>query len=177
MNTQEAIFKRKSTRAYTGEQISDEALDKILKAGFAAPAAMARYDTLHITVLQNEDLLSRINEMTLELFAKRSGVKKNMDFGAKTMVIISSSHSDLPLEMEYVNVGILMENMVLCATDMGIDSVILGGAPRAIKNDAEIMSALGIPEGFTPVLGVFLGYATNDAPAKEHKISVNTVKS
>ncbi len=176
MNTQEAIFKRKSTRSYRDEQISDEALDAILKAGFASPVAMARYESLHITVLQNAELLSRINEMTTELFYKRSGVMRNMDFGAKTMVLVSSAHSDLPLEMEYVNVGIVMENMVLCATDMGIDSVILGGAPRAIKNDAEILKALGIPEGFTPILGVFLGYATNDAPAKQHKIAVNTVK-
>lgn len=176
MNTQEAILKRKSTRSYRNEQIPNEALDKILKAGFAAPTAMARYDTLHITVLQNEELLSRINEMTTELFSKRSGVKKNMDFGAKTMVIISSSHSDLPLEMEYVNVGIVMENMVICATDMGIDSVILGGAPRAIKNDEMILKALGIPEGYTPILGVFFGYAANDTPVKEHKISTNTVK-
>ena len=176
MNTQEAIFKRRSTRSYTGEPISDESIEKILKAGFASPVAMARYENLHITVLQNEEMLSRINEMTTELFAKRSGIKKNMDFGAKTMLIISSAHSDLPLEMEYVNVGIVMENMVLCATDMEIDSVILGGAPRTIKNDGELLAQLGIPEGFTPILGVFLGYATTDAAPKEHKISVNMVK-
>ena len=53
MNTLEAIAKRKSTRNYTPEQIPEEALAVILKAGFAAPVAMAKYDSLHITVVQN----------------------------------------------------------------------------------------------------------------------------
>ena len=46
MNTLEAIATRKSTRAYTPEQISEEALDTILKAASAAPIAMAKYDKI-----------------------------------------------------------------------------------------------------------------------------------
>ena len=60
MNALEAILKRKSTRAYGPAQISEEALENIIKAACAAPVGMARYDTLHITVVQNEDMLARI---------------------------------------------------------------------------------------------------------------------
>lgn len=54
MNTLEAINKRVTCRAYKPEQISEEALETILKAGMAAPVASAKYDSMHITVVENE---------------------------------------------------------------------------------------------------------------------------
>ena len=175
MNTQEAILSRKSTRAYKSEQISDEALENIIKAACASPVAMAQYQSLHITIIQNEDVIKHINELTSEMFAKKTGVKKNTDFGAKTMILVSSTHTELPLQMEYANVGIVVENMVIAATGMGIDSVILGGAPRIIAEDNELIKALGIPDGFVPVLGAVFGYAVENAPAKSHAINVNRI--
>ena len=174
MNTLEAIAKRKSTRAYMDVQITEEALDAILKAGFASPVAMARYDSLHITVVQNQELLKKINTASADMIFKTMGVQKNTDFGAKTLVLVSS----MPIHrtgMEYINVGIVIENMVLAATSMGIDSVILGGAPSAISQDAQLMKELGIPEGLSPLVGAFFGYGVQDAPAKEHTIQVNRV--
>lgn len=174
MNTLEAIAKRKSTRAYKDVQIPEEALDTILQAGFASPVAMARYDSLHITVVQSQDLLDKVNTAAAEMLFRAMGVRKNTDFGAKTLVLVSS----MPIHrtgMEYINAGIVIENMVLAATDMGIDSVILGGAPSAISQDAELMKELGIPEGLSPLVGAFFGYGVNDEPAKEHTIQVNRV--
>ena len=67
MNTLEAIKNRKSTRAYRHEQISEDALEIILKDGMAAPVAMAAYDSLHITVVQNEQLIKRIFDEAQEV--------------------------------------------------------------------------------------------------------------
>ena len=175
MNTLEAIAKRKSTRSYTATPVPEEALSAILQAGFAAPVAMARYDSLHITVLQNEDIIRRINDATSEMLSKRMGVKRNADFGARTFLFVSTSTEGLHPEMAYANVGIVVENMVLAATDLGIDTVILGGAPRVIVEDEDLMKDLGIPAGFKPVLGICLGYATTEEPPKEHSITVNRV--
>ena len=175
MNTLEAIASRKSTRAYGPQPVSEEALDAILKAGFAAPVAMARYDSLHITVVQDEDLIRQINDLTAELFFRRTGTRKNTDFGARTLLFVSTAQGDLPPEMAHANVGIVVENMVLAATDLGIDSVILGGAPRAMAPIPELVRSLGAPEGFKPILGIALGYGTTDEPAKTHTITVNRV--
>ena len=175
MNTLEAILKRKSTRAYTNEQISEDALNKIIQAGCASPVAMARYDSLHITIIQNQDVIANICDITSDMLFNKMGVKKSVNFGAKTMILVSTNPESLPYEMACVNVGIVVENMVLAATSMGIDSVILGGVPRAIAPNAEIVRSLGIPEGFTPILGAFFGYATSDEPAKEHSISINRI--
>ena len=174
MQTLEAIAKRKSTRSYQPKQIPEEDLQTILKAGFAAPVAMARYDSLHITVVQTQDLLDRINAAGEEAIAKLLGVRKSMDFGAKTLILVSSTKTHRP-GMEYINVGIVMENMVLAATDLGIDTVILGAAPAAVAQDAALVKALGIPEGYQPILGAAFGYGTQDAPVKEHTISVNWI--
>ena len=174
MNTLEAIAKRKSTRNYRPEQISEEQLQTILKAGFAAPVAMANYASLHITVVQNEELIAKINEATAGMIFRMLGQRKNTDFGAKTLIFVSSTPIHRP-GTDHANAGIVMENMVLAATDLGVDSVILGGAPAAVAQDAELMKALEIPEGFTPLLGVFLGYGAEETPVKEHTISVNRV--
>ena len=175
MNTLEAIAKRKSTRSYTATPVPEEALSAILQAGFAAPVAMARYDSLNITVLQNEEIIKRINDATSEMFAKRMGVKRDMDFGARTLLFVSTTTEGLHPEMAYANVGIVVENMVLAATDLGIDTVILGGAPRIIVEDEALMKDLGIPAGMKPVLGICLGYATAEEPPKTHSITVNRV--
>lgn len=174
MNTLDAIFARKSTRAYKSEQISEEALETIIKAGCAAPIGMGRYDTLHITVVQSEELLTRIYKETEEAMFKLVGVRKNMDYGAKTMIIVSSMPA-YRAGMDAAHAGIVIENIVIAATDLGIDSVILGGPMPAIEESEELKGLIGIPDGFTPILGVALGYATENEPAKVHTISVNRV--
>lgn len=174
MNTLDAIFSRKSTRAYKSEQISEEALETIIKAGCAAPIGMGRYDTLHITVVQNEEILTKIYKEAEESMFKLVGIRKNMDYGAKTMIVVSSMPAYRE-GMDAANVGIVIENMVIAATDLGIDSVILGGPMPAIEESGELKQLLGIPDGFTPILGVALGYAVEDEPAKVHTINVNRV--
>ena len=174
MNALEAILKRKSTRAYRSEQISEDALEKILKAACASPVGMARYDTLHITVVQNEDVLTRIFNEAEEALFKAIGIRKNMNFGAKTVILVSSAPAYRE-GVEYAHAGIVIENMVIAATSMKIDSVVLGGPIPAIENNDELKTELGIPEGFKPLLAVALGYGSEDTPVKEHTISINRV--
>ena len=173
MQTLEAIAKRKSTRSYKPEKISEEALQIILKAGCAAPVAMGNYASLHFTVVVNPVLLDKINAAATQALLKL-GLKKNADYGAKTMILVSSTPVHRP-GTDHANAGIVIENMVLAATSIGIDSVVLGGPISAIAESNELKNAIGIPEGFSPLLAVALGYATEDAPAKVHTISVNRV--
>ena len=65
--------------------------------------------------------------------------------------------------------------MVISATSLGIDSVVLGGPISAIADSDSLNADIGIPEGFAPLLAVSFGYALEDAPAKEHTITVNRV--
>ena len=174
MNTLEAIAKRKSTRAFTSEQISEDALQAILKAGCAAPVAMAQYEALHITVVQNNGLLRKILQNAADVAFQQTGKRKNMDYGEQTMIIVSSAPPLRP-GMEFVNAGCIIENMVLAATDLGIESVVLAGAPSALVLNMPLQKKLGIPEGYKPLLGASFGYGAQEFPIKEHSITINRI--
>lgn len=174
MNTLDATFTRKSTRAFKPIQISEDELDTVIRAGCAAPVGMGRYDSLHITVVQNGELLTEIFKEAEDSLFNTMGFRKNMDYGAKTLIVVSSAPAYRE-GMDAVNVGIVIENMVIAATSLGIDSVILGGPIAAISENGDLKRDMSIPQGFTPMLAVSLGYAVEDEPAKKHSISVNRV--
>ncbi len=101
-------------------------------------------------------------------------VKKDMDFGAKTLVIISSIPANIP-GIEYANVACVLENMVIAATDQKVDSIIWGGAATAVKQDISLKKLLNIPEGFDPILCASFGYAKELEEPKKHTISINRI--
>ena len=53
MNAMDNLFARRSIRSFTGEPLERETIDHLLKAAYAAPVGMGRYDSLHITVVTN----------------------------------------------------------------------------------------------------------------------------
>ena len=174
MNTLEAITKRVSVRAYTPEQISDEALQTILQAGMAAPVGSGAYDTLHLTVIQEKVILTEIEESVNELVFKLLGKRMNKNFGAPTMIVVSTMPGKMP-GIEMANAATVLENMVLAATDIGIDNIIWGGAAVVIARDPALRKKVQIPEGFQPTLVASFGYGVSREPAKHHIISVNRV--
>ena len=174
MNTLEVIAKRTSTRAYKPEQISDEALDTILKAGMAAPVGSGQYDSLHLTVIQNRELLNEIGDKVTELVQKMLGKKLNKNFGAPTMIVVSARLGHMP-EIEYANAACVLENMALAATYLEINNIIWGGAAAVVSQDEPLRVRLEIPKGFNPVLCASFGYGAVEEPAKVHTISVNRI--
>ena len=172
MDTMQAITSRKSTRAYTEEQVPEDALTKILQAGMAAPVASAKYDSLHITVVQDGEMVERISAG----ISKALNWDRRMFTGTPTLIFLSSTPPQVP-GIEYANAGCVLENMLIAATAQNVDSLLFGGAVLAVQKNADLRKALAIPEGFEPVLSVALGYAqTPGAPAKEHTIAINRIQ-
>ena len=174
MNTLEAIAGRYSQRNFSAQQIDEKNLERLLKAGMQAPVASGRYDSLHITVVRNPKVLKRIAQVAADIVEEVLGVRKNMDFGAQTLILISSKPAMLA-GLEYANAACVLENMVIAAADLGIDSLIWGGAAAAVNKDNELRTMLEIPEGFEPTLGASLGYAKEKQQPKEHFIEVNKI--
>lgn len=174
MNTLDTIAKRTSIRAYKPMQILEEALDTILKAGMAAPVGSGQYDSLHLTVIQNMELLNEIGNKVTALVQKTLGKKLDKNFGAPTMIIVSAKQGHVP-GVEYANAACILENMALAATDMGIDNIVWGGAAVVVSQDDSLRSKLEIPKGFPPVLCASFGYGAVEEPAKVHTISVNRI--
>ena len=174
MNAIESITARKSTREYKSKQISNNDLEIILQAGMAAPVGSGAYDTLHITVVQNQNFFTKINAAVTDMIFKMMGKKMDKNFGAPTMIFVSSKPTMMP-GLEYANTACILENMSIAATSLGIDNIIWGGAAVAVAQNDELQKDLEIPEGYKPILCISLGYAKETESPKKHEISVNKV--
>jgi nitroreductase len=168
------IEKRKSIREFKPEQIPTEAIKTILKAGSEAPIGVGAFETIHFTVVQDAAIIKKISEAATR-GTQRAG--SDIFYGAPTIIIVSSAKQLAP-GLEIADAGAIIENFLLAATDLGIGSVYVFGANKAIAADPELSRLVGIPDGFTPVSSAVLGYATEAAaglPKPKRSISVNWV--
>lgn len=164
MELMKAIALRKSVRAYNDEQIAEEKIDTILSAGSAAPVGMGRFDNLHITVIQNKDIINKISA-GIKAMMKREG---DPLYNAQTLILVSSKEAEAP-GIDYTNASCVMENMLLAGADLGIGSVIVWGIAMVVEADQSLKDALSIPNGYHALIGASFGYAAN-ADQKEKEL-------
>lgn len=176
MDAIQAILSRKSTRSYQDTPISEETLNTILEAGMSASVGSGAYDSLHLTVVQDQKLFTVISTAVNDMIFKILGKRMDKSFGAPAMIFVSSKPAMMP-GLEYANAACVLENMAIAATSMGIDNIIWGGAAAAVAQSAGLSEKLGIPAGFKPLLCISLGYGTENEPPKKHEITVNRVKA
>lgn len=95
----ENIKARRSVRAYTDRQVSEEDLQAILEAATFAPSGM-HLETWHFTAIQNADKLAELNERIKGAFAKSDEPKLQERghskayccyYHAPTLVIVSTN--------------------------------------------------------------------------------------
>lgn len=180
MELLKAIATRKSTRKYKSEQISTKELDTILSAGSIAPVGLNSYSNYHFTVIQNGDLLEKINESAAKALCNTGGVGRvtaNPTYGAPTLVVVSAKIDPKFQGIELANIGCIIENMLLTATDLGVGSVYLMSPILGLKANPQLVQDLKLPESFEPMSVVAFGYPTEPLSEKElkMKITVNTI--
>lgn len=174
------IATRKSTRKYKPTQISAKELDTILLAGSVAPVGSHEYGNYHFTVVQNGELIEKINIATSNALSNLEEMKikiPNPTYGAPTLVVVSAKIEPKFLGSELANVACLIENMLLAATDLGIGSVYLMAPVLGFKADPQLVNDLQLPEDFEPMSVVALGYPVDSLKEKELKmrVTVNSV--
>lgn len=155
MELQKALFCRKSVRTYTGERLTEEELDYVLRAAVAAPVGCGEYEKYHITVIEDPAFL-RDWEAAV---SAENGRESHPFYGAPTLVLLSAV---LPGESMldnryYSSAACMTENMSLAATELGVGCCLVWGAVRTMNRCPEILRRAKLPEGFTPVCSVILG--------------------
>lgn len=178
MNTIETICARRSVRAYTGEQITKEELDTVLKAANAAPVGMGQYEGVHLTVITNRDLLRRIDAAGAAMFGKPD---IHPLYGAPMLILVSARvpAAKAMENVTYSNAAIIAQNMALAATELGIGVCHIWGATMATRTAPDILAELALPEGFAPCSAVVLGktaltYEQREIP--RDRIAINTIE-
>lgn len=177
MDTFKAIARRKSTRNFDKDrQVPREAVEQILKAGCAAPVGHGEYHALHFTVVRDPDVLTTIKDTAMDCF--RDPIL-DIYYGAPTVIIISSSHGSVP-ELDMANAGTMAENMMLAATDMGIDSIYIWGTVLAFRSEPDMAEDVDLPDGYEPIASIALGYALepddSEKPMTTDLVGINWVE-
>lgn len=83
----ENIKARRSVRAYTDRQVSEEDLQAILEAATFAPSGM-HLETWHFTAIQNADKLAELNELKALLLKAMNRNYRNVVIARRIAVII-----------------------------------------------------------------------------------------
>lgn len=177
MTTFENLYSRRSIRNFNGENITEAELNEILKAACAAPVGRAMYDTLNLTVVSDKDLLSRWEK---HMAATVCDPDVHPFYGAPTVILVSSAMPSAPMNnVNYSNAAIVVHNMALAATELGVGACHIWGAVGVLNGNEELVQELKIPEGMVPCCAIALGktnekYEVRDIP--ENRIRMEYIK-
>ena len=143
-----AIFKRRSIRKYTSKPVTEEQIEKILRAGMAAPSA-GNQQPWHFIVIDDKKLLSEIPK-----FHPYSSMLNE----ASCAIVVCGDITLQKYEGYWVqDCSAATQNMLLMATELGLGSVWLGVYPREERVVA-VKKLLGIPESVIPLCIISIGY-------------------
>ncbi|MCD8325867.1 MAG: nitroreductase family protein [Lachnospiraceae bacterium] len=173
MQTLEAIAKRKSTRDFDpGKTVPDEIIDTIVKAGCQAPIGAGKKESLHLTVCRNKEILEEITRSTATAMKME---ERDFFYGAPAAIFVSASEEQMAPGIECANAACVIENMLIAATDAGVDNIYLWGAAQGLSRNRELCAKMGIPEGFRPVSAAAIGYSMSGAAEpRELDVSLST---
>jgi nitroreductase len=180
--TLKIIKQRRSIRSFKDEQIKEEELQAVLEAGMYAPNAGDQ--AWHFTVIQNKELLDRLNLAAKEA-AKQTNIEGlreiandeeyNCIYGAPTLIVISGSE-EVPIPLE-PDCAAATQNLLLAAESIGLGSCWIYFVMFALNSPQghEWRRELKIPEGYKPYYFAALGYkndmAVNAAVRKSNLIT------
>lgn len=155
MNTLETLYSRKSIRNFNGDRITEAELQEILKAAYAAPVGHALYDTLGLTVISNKELLEKWEKHMATVTGEPD---LHPFYGVPTVILVSSVMPAAPMNnVKYSNAAIVVHNMAIAATELGVGACHIWGATGVLDGNAELIRELKVPEGMVPCCAIALG--------------------
>ena len=173
MQTLETIARRKSTRDFDADKaIADEIVDTVVKAGCQAPIGAGKKDSLHLTVCNSREILDEINQTTAVAMKMKP---RDFFYGAPVVIFVSASQEQMAPGIEYANAACVIENMLIAATDAGVDNIFLWGGVQTLAKNKDLCDKTGVPEGFRPVSAAALGYSkSGEAQPRNISVSIET---
>ena len=145
------IMTRSSVRKYTSEKVSDELIEKMLRAGMAAPTAGNR-QPWEFYVVRDTAIIKQMNKVTK--FAAP------MNEIAQLAIVVCGVPSEaFPIEPRYwvQDVSAATENILLSAHALGLGAVWCGVYPGEDRV-AVLRSLLDVPEKLVPFNIIMIGH-------------------
>lgn len=175
-----AIFDRRSVRAYTAESLTQEQISILADVALASPSGMNLQPWLfHFVTDQSK--ISAVSEAAVSFFRKtnnqavldRIASRHPSIFYGAPLVVFITTPKDSP---SGVDVGIAVANLAIAAQSMGLGSCIIGMAAAAFGSDqsAEVASQLEIPDDHAFIVSIAIGHPAMTKEA--HELNPEKVK-
>ena len=172
MDMKQTILTRRSCRSFTGEQITESECTALLEAANAAPVANGNYSDVKISVIQDQELLAKIEAA---VSAAMPAVGAHPIYHAPTAILISGRKGEAAIP--YCNASCIVENILLEATDLGLGSIYLFAVPAVMQMLPELCELAGVPSGFMPIAMAAVGKGTDGLAAREaDRTKIETVR-
>jgi nitroreductase len=157
------IHTRKSVRSFTGQSISKDALDKIIRAGMSAPTAVNKQPWAFVIVTDRK---------TLDALAAGLPYAKMLDKAGAAIIVcaIPEKAHDQRMEFAVIDSTCASENILLAAEALGLGAVWTAAYPYKDRMDV-VRKALNIPQEIIPLNVIPVGHPTGlDKPKDKYKI-------
>lgn len=165
----EAIGKRRSIRAYTGEPVTDGQLGALLEAAYASPAAGGNRAKMRVAAVRDAGLIGHMRGFV----QGQAGMKADPFYNAGTLLVLSGEE-DLGDAALFANAGCILENVQLAAMGLGLGSCIIWACGTVLPQSPELVAQLGVPEGFKPLAGLVVGEAAKQPPERKAAPHIET---
>ncbi len=158
MDFHSLIKKRYSVRAYRSDPVEKEKLEQVLEAARLAPTASNR-QPFRIVVVRTE---GRQEEM-------RRLYDRDWFVEPPILICVCAVKSEAwvsrgGMNYVYVDVAIVMDHIILAATDLGLGTCWIG----AFDKD-EAREAFNLPDDLEPVVMTPLGYSADQPEPRERR--------
>lgn len=174
-NVFQAIQSRRSVRSYSGRQLDRRTVQMLLHAAVWAPTAIHE-EAWAFVVVQDSSLLKALSDRAKPIFAEqmqRAGTGRtghsfehltspdfNIFYDANTLIVICAK----PVSpFVSADCWLAAENLMLAACAEGLGTCVIGSALSEL-NSAESKAELGIPEDYTAVAPIIVGYPNGATP-------------
>jgi nitroreductase len=147
----DALYARRSIRAYQECDVERDKITKLLKAAMAAPSA-CNLQPWEFIVVTEQGLLKQLKGTLVE-----------GNYNAPVAIVVCGNPTNIPWEGDgwMQDCSAAVENMLIAATAMGLGSIWLGGF-----DDKALVSLLCIPAHVHPMCVVLFGYPAQEKPPR-----------
>jgi nitroreductase len=170
MDVLEAIKKRRSIRSFKSTPIDQKTLDAILEAGRLAPS-WGNTQTWRFIIIEDNNIKTQLADDATPLGSRNNVVLKQAPVVIAACAELKragwregKSTTDKEGYWFMFDAGLALENMVLEAQELGIGTLYIGAfdAKKAGR-------VLGVPEGYSCVVLLPLGYPDEEPEARPRK--------
>ena len=183
----DAIFTRRSVRAYTDEPLDTATIRSLLDAAVQAPTAM-HAEPWAFVVVQDRAALKRYSDLAKGTWGKEAINYRDLHapgdaglaarfaeriadpafcifYDAGTLIVIcANAHGGFAV----ADCWLAAENLMLAASAMGLGTCCIGSAVPVLST-SDVRAELGIPDGVTPIAPIIVGVPRGTPEAVSRK--------